>query len=93
VLPGDPDIVLKKHKKVVFVNGCFWHGHRGCKRADLPSSNCVFWKNKIAGNMKRDKQVLRDLKKLGWKSLVIWTCRVKDRDKLTKMIDNFMSLD
>lgn len=75
-LPGNPDIVFSKRKKVIFINGCFWHGHN-CKKAALPTTNKIFWEKKLTGNKERDKRNLSKLKTLGWKSLVIWQCQIK----------------
>lgn len=74
-LPGSPDAVLPRKKIALFVNGCFWHGHRNCSRAALPSTNRVFWKEKIEGNKRRDESQRRKLRKMGWKVLTFWTCR------------------
>jgi DNA mismatch endonuclease (patch repair protein) len=74
-LPGSPDVVLASTKTVLFVNGCFWHGHKNCKRATLPSSNKSFWMRKIEKNMQRDERQRRALRKMGWSVLTIWTCR------------------
>lgn len=90
-LPGKPDIVLPRHKKVVFVNGCFWHGHEGCKRSSIPSSNTEFWETKIKKNIERDKTKIRELKRLGWKVLIIWQCRIKDTDKVIATLEKFMN--
>ena len=76
-LPGNPDIVLPKYKKVIFVHGCFWHGHKGCPRSEKPSSNKNFWNEKLTKNIERDKQNQRKLNELGWVSLVIWQCQIK----------------
>lgn len=76
-LPGKPDIVFPKYKKVIFVNGCFWHGHIKCSRSKLPATRKKFWKDKIEGNKKRDKANKIKLKKLGWDYLVIWQCQIK----------------
>ena len=65
-LPGKPDIVLPKYKTVVFINGCFWHGHKNCKYATIPESNREFWLTKITGNVKRDKQTREKLISMGW---------------------------
>ena len=73
-LPGTPDIVLIDHKTAIFINGCFWHGHRGCRRSKLPMTNTTFWKKKIAGNMRRDSAATKELRKFGWKVLTYWTC-------------------
>ena len=90
-LPGKPDIVLPKHKKLVFVNGCFWHGHKGCKRAKIPATNTTSWLKKINSNIARDKKKLKELKKLGWKPLVVWQCQLRDKQELTMLIQNFLS--
>lgn len=76
-LPGTPDIVLKKYHTVIFVNGCFWHGHKGCKRFVWPKSNSEFWKNKIETNVFRDKRNIEELEKLGWHICVVWECSLK----------------
>ena len=77
-LPGKPDIVLKKYKTVVFVNGCFWHKH-DCGRFVMPSSNTEYWEKKINGNVKRDKTNTALLKEQGWKVIVIWECQLKNK--------------
>lgn len=76
-LPGSPDIVLPKYKTVIFVNGCFWHGHEGCKYFVWPKSNEEFWKNKIETNIARDKKKIAALEQLGWKAIVVWECQLK----------------
>jgi len=76
-LLGKPDIVLHKYKTVVFVNGCFWHGHEGCKGFVLPKSNQDYWIPKIERNKKRDREVGKELTSLGWRVLVIWECQLK----------------
>ena len=76
-LPGKPDIVLPKYRTVVFVHGCFWHRHRGCKYAATPSSNIEFWSRKFAINVERDKEVRRILRKAGWQVLVVWGCQLE----------------
>jgi len=76
-LPGNPDIVLPRYHKVIFIHGCFWHGHKGCRRSGRPATRVRFWNRKIDGNMIRDKRVRRKLLITGWKSLVIWQCQVQ----------------
>ena len=71
--PGKPDITLPKHKKVIFVHGCFWHGHINCPRSKRPTSNKTFWLEKLDKNMERDKVSINNLKELGWNVLVVWT--------------------
>lgn len=76
-LPGKPDIVLPKYKTVIFINGCFWHGHN-CKKGKLPSSNIDFWKEKISNNKSRDDKNSDLLAKLGWKVIIIWQCEISN---------------
>ena len=81
-LPGKPDIVLPKHRTVVLVHGCFWHRHRGCKYAYTPKSRVQFWQKKFHENVERDRRNRKDLRKEGWKVIVVWECEVRDPDKL-----------
>ena len=76
-LPGSPDIVLKKYKTVIFVDGCFWHAHRGCKYYRLPKSNVDFWRAKIARNIARDYVNNVDLELAGWKVIRVWECEIR----------------
>ena len=76
-LPGTPDIVLPKYKTVIFVNGCFWHGHEGCKYFHLPNSNVEFWEEKIERNVARDVRNEAELKALGWRVIRVWECEIK----------------
>lgn len=76
-LPGSPDIVLPRHATVVFVHGCFWHRHARCKGATTPKSRVDFWQAKFAKNVERDKRNRRDLRRLGWKVVVVWECDLK----------------
>lgn len=76
-LPGKPDIVLKKYKTVIFVNGCFWHGHEGCKYFKLPSTNPEWWKKKINDTKVRDKKSHDQLTKDGWNVILLWECELK----------------
>lgn len=82
-LPGHPDIVLRKYRTCVFVNGCFWHGHEGCKYFRMPRTNVDFWTKKISRNRVRDKLEQQQLAKMGWHSITIWECELKPekRDK------------
>ena len=85
-LPGSPDIVLAKYRTVVFVHGCYWHRHPGCKYASTPKTNTAFWQNKFAQNVNRDTESCRKLKKSGWNVLIIWQCETKDIEKLRKRL-------
>jgi len=76
-LPGTPDIVLKKYNCVIFINGCFWHGH-DCKDGHLPKSNTEFWEKKIGSNKARDLKNVEALQKEGWRVITIWECELKD---------------
>lgn len=78
---GKPDLVLKRLKTVVFVHGCFWHGHKNCRYATIPKSNTAFWKKKIAGNIKRDEVVKRHLKKENWNIIILWECQLKPQKR------------
>lgn len=96
-LPGTPDIVLPKYKTVIFVNGCFWHGHEGCKYFRLPKSNVDFWQTKITRNIERDVETGAELKNWGWKVIRIWECEIKAvtgrMDRLEKLYNNIVSPD
>lgn len=76
-LPGKPDIVLPKYKTVIFVNGCFWHGHKGCKYFVLPKTRTEWWLNKIKETQKRDREKEIQLNVLGWKVITVWECELK----------------
>ena len=87
-LPGKPDIVLPKYKTVIFVNGCFWHGHEGCRYYTIPKTNTEFWVNKVKRNKERDLKVQHELAAMGWHSITIWECElkpVKREDKLESL--------
>lgn len=77
-LPGKPDIVLPKYKTVIFVNGCFWHRHEGCKYASTPTTNIDFWNAKFAENVARDKKKCQEIQEKGWQVIVIWTCEINN---------------
>lgn len=84
-LPGTPDIVLPKYKTVIFVNGCFWHGHKGCKYFVWPKNNAEFWHKKIRDNILRDQRKVQALDLLGWKVIVVWECKIKsDKENTLK---------
>lgn len=89
-LPGKPDIVLPKYKVIIFIHGCFWHGH-SCKRGNLPSSNIQFWENKISQNISRDENVTQKLKELGWKVIIIWQCEIQNNLSREIRLDQLIS--
>ena len=89
-LPGKPDIVLPRYRSVVFVHGCFWHGHDGCKRATMPTTRAEFWQNKIAGNRERDSRNIAALENLGYRCLIVWQCDLKDLGLLKQRLSAFL---
>ncbi len=93
-LSGKPDIVLPKYKTVVFVSGCFWHGHENCKYAVIPKTRIEFWKNKIERNIKRDKENIKNLKSKGWNIIIVYTCELKKEIKdqtLLEILNNIQN--
>jgi DNA mismatch endonuclease (patch repair protein) len=80
-LPGSPDLVLRKYKAVIFINGCFWHQHEGCKASHLPHTRQDFWQRKFARNVARDQKVLYQLKILGWRAAIVWECGLKKKHR------------
>lgn len=89
-LPGRPDLVFSGRHKVVFVHGCFWHQHRGCRRARLPSSNQEYWIGKIKRNALRDREAVRALRRSGWKVLTVWECELSDMNQLARRLRGFL---
>lgn len=86
-LPGKPDVILPKYKTVIFVHGCFWHQHKGCKRSTIPKSNTDYWIPKLTANVARDSLHKANLEKIGWSVVVIWECETKKTNDLTKRIN------
>jgi len=89
-LPGNPDIVLPRHGKVIFVHGCFWHGHERCPRSKRPTTNKSFWNKKLDANIERDKRFQRELRRMGWKLLVVWQCETHNPEKLLGKLERFL---
>lgn len=89
-LPGTPDVVIARRRIAIFVHGCFWHLHRGCRKAALPRTRTEWWRTKLEGNVRRDRRVIRTLKKMSWRPLVIWECEVPDRLGVTNKIRKFL---
>lgn len=89
-LPGKPDVVLPKYGVAIFVNGCFWHRHKGCKKASTPSTNVDFWNEKFRRNIERDRKNIRMLRREGWRVLVVWECQTKYQEKLQKVLNRFL---
>jgi DNA mismatch endonuclease, patch repair protein len=90
-LPGKPDIVLPKYKTVIFVHGCFWHRHKGCRSAYTPKSRTAFWNKKFNENVARDKKKKSELKKAGWKIYTIWECEIEKSGKFKRKINTIIS--
>ncbi len=90
-LPGKPDLVFRKSKKVIFVHGCFWHAHEGCRRATIPRTRVEFWLEKLDYNKRRDQENRLLLEAAGWKVLVIWECEITNRPALTNQLTSFLS--
>lgn len=94
-LPGKPDIVLPKYKTVIFVNGCFWHKHEGCKYFVWPKNNAEFWKEKIESNIVRDKKQYDELQNAGWHVIIVWECELKKKqrmDTLEHLVDEILTI-
>ena len=92
-LPGKPDITLPKYKTVVFVHGCFWHCHKGCKDATLPKTRRIFWQNKLQGNVSRDRVKQMSIRKLGWRVIVVWECETKRQVRLCSKLNRILILE
>jgi DNA mismatch endonuclease (patch repair protein) len=93
-LPGAPDVVLPSRKVAIFVHGCFWHMHRGCRLARTPTSRSDFWKNKLEGNARRDLRSIEALMKLGWRTLIVWECFIRaepDSDSLKTALSSWIN--
>jgi DNA mismatch endonuclease (patch repair protein) len=85
-LPGKPDFLLKEFRLAIFVHGCLWHAHNGCKSAKLPTSNVDYWSRKIDGNRRRDRRVRDALRKAGWRTAVIWECKLRNADSVANRL-------
>ena len=92
-LPGRPDIVFPGRKKVIWVHGCFWHRHPGCALARLPKSRLDFWQPKLEGNRRRDLRNEMELRSLGWKSMIVWECEIRDETALAARLRDFLDDD
>ena len=93
-LPGKPDIVLPKYRTVIFVNGCFWHKHEGCKYFVWPENNAEFWRKKIQSNVERDQRNYAQLQQMGWRTIAVWECELKTElrsETLNKIVKDITS--
>ncbi len=89
-LPGKPDLTFPRLRKVIFVHGCFWHGHDCARGARVPVQNRDYWTRKVARNAERDRIAQSELQRLGWKSLVVWECEIRDQDRLRRALRRFL---
>lgn len=89
-MPGNPDIVMKKTKTAIFVNGCFWHQHGGCKRNTSPQTNSSYWRSKLEGNVDRQRNAIAELKKERWNVVTVWECEAKEESKLINKLDSVL---
>jgi len=89
-LPGSPDLVFASRRKVIFVHGCFWHRHAGCRLAQTPQSRLDYWGSKLASNRKRDMRNQRQLRQKGWRLFVVWECQLRNQDRLMGKINRFL---
>ena len=87
-LPGKPDLANRRRRWVIFVHGCFWHSHEGCRLASRPKSNAAYWEPKLKGNMERDRQKLLDLERLGYRVFIIWECDTRNPLLLASIVEN-----
>jgi DNA mismatch endonuclease (patch repair protein) len=85
-LPGTPDVVLKRHRKVVEILGCYWHRHPRCRQASGPSSNRAFWRDKFQRNVERDKANRKALRRMGWRTVVVWECELRKPERLERRL-------
>ncbi|MFN8758431.1 MAG: very short patch repair endonuclease [Tagaea sp.] len=90
-LPGKPDLAFPKRKKAIFVHGCFWHRHSGCKYATTPKTKRAFWNAKFAANIARDGRVRRELRALGFSTIVVWQCQTRKPDMLSRRLKRFLA--
>ncbi len=89
-LPGSPDVVFPGRRKVIFVHGCFWHGHENCKRASLPKTRTEYWASRVAKNHERDVRSISILEELGWSTYVVWECETSNVDSLERRLSRFL---
>jgi DNA mismatch endonuclease, patch repair protein len=89
-LPGKPDLVFPRLRRIIDVRGCFWHRHPGCIDSHIPKSRTFYWRPKLRRNQRRDKENTRKLRKLGWRVLVVWECEVRNASKLSRRIARFL---
>lgn len=89
-LPGKPDIVFSKIKTLIFINGCFWHQHKGCTRQSMPKANLNYWTKKLKRNIEKQKEDIKTLRKLAWKVFIIWECQTKNKNHLINRVQKIL---
>lgn len=89
-LSGKPDIVLTKYRAIIFIHGCFWHGHKNCKKSKLPQTRTEFWQSKINANIERDEKYICLLQEQGWRIAIIWECALKNKQTLSETINELI---
>lgn len=89
-LPGSPDLVFPRLKKVIFVHGCFWHRHPGCSKASMPKTRVGFWTAKFAANTRRDARSIGAIRELGWQVCIVWECETSDPKLITQKVETFL---
>lgn len=88
-LPGSPDVAFREAQVAVFVHGCFWHRHKGCRLTTMPKSNVEYWRKKFAANLRRDRRRILQLRELGWRSIVVWQCELEiDAAEIARRIES-----
>lgn len=90
-LPGSPDLVFRRQRRVIFVHGCFWHRHPGCRRATLPATRRQWWRNKLDRNVRRDQAKAAELERQGWSLMTVWECELREAAKLAGRLKRFLS--
>ena len=90
-LPGKPDLVFPRLHKVIFVHGCFWHLHRGCREGRIPESRREYWEPKLLRNVERDREHIAALRKLSWRSLVVWECEIGNSERMEEKLIQFLN--
>ena len=90
-LPGSPDLVFTGRKKAIFVHGCFWHQHQGCRHSTLPSARQEYWSTKLTANRVRDERTSALLMEMGWQVLIVWECELKDQDRVKGFLSDFLN--
>jgi DNA mismatch endonuclease (patch repair protein) len=90
-LPGKPDLAFPTAKKAIFVHGCFWHRHANCPKASMPKTRRAFWRAKFDANVARDRRVRRVLRAMGWRTIVVWQCRLARPDAAARRVSNFLA--